>query len=178
MSNLNQLATRVARRIHSSVFAVDVEVADNTGTTTRSAPQAPRAGAKVNPDKLLARLGRVMAAAHPGAALTVTTPDDGKTYTLTAPGGAFDNRAGTPAPVQADGPESPSPDIRLLTAGERLTQAPRALMICGPGTLQVRTLGTPGEYQPPFEVAAIPSLPIRVLEIGPLTTAGPIFGLY
>jgi hypothetical protein len=178
MSNLNALASRLHRRIAGVDFAISIDVTDETGTITITGPHGARPGRKVNARALLARLSRVMAAAHPGATISVLTPDTGDRFDLAAPGGAFDDRPVMDRFVVAQDEISPSADARILAPSTRLVAPCRALMICGAGNLQIRTAGTPGEFQPAFPVPQGLTLPIRALEIGPATTASPIIALF
>ncbi|MEP1612653.1 MAG: hypothetical protein ABJL72_12125 [Roseobacter sp.] len=177
MSNLNDLTSLIGRKIAGASHAITVEVIDATGNQTTSAPTLPQPGRTVNQRHVYAQMGRIMASAHKGAVINVSLPDLGYTFSISAPGGAFDNRLVSPPPVVPQSAISPSPDLRILTPAERLLQPTRAVQIVSPGDVSFRTTGTPGEYQPTITFPGNQYLPLQVLEIGPLTT-GTVIGLF
>ncbi|QDF14271.1 hypothetical protein vBDshSR4C_023 [Dinoroseobacter phage vB_DshS-R4C] len=170
MSRLKHLAATADRALARLSYAASIRVEDATGAITCHSP--PPTGFGTPPDHLeVARLVQVMMQAAPaGSVATVTTENPTKSTTLTAPGGAYDNRPPSPPAPSPDTIMSPSADLRPLAPGVRLTQPTRALRIVVAGDLEVRTVGTPSELQPPFP-APVGLIPLQVTEIGEGTTA-------
>lgn len=176
MSNIKELATRVARELSSTRFAVSVVLSDSASPSETVAHMpsvvVPGTMAAIRP-----ALARIMAGAHPGAVAVVTVPATDETATLAAPGGAFDGRALTPPPPVGTGPLSTAGDVRTITKGVRVTPPTRMLLVVTDGTLALRTVGTPETIQTAFAVKAGLQIPVAVLEVGSDSTAT-VLGLF
>lgn len=177
MSNLTDLAKRMARRLAGVPYAITVKLSTPTESITVASPAFAVPGGLVDLREAYSTVSRVMARAQGREVAEVTVGNTGEEFTVAGPGGAFDGRvltANVPIPEHVN---SPSSDIRPIVPGARMIRATRAVHFTTGGIVQLRTLGTPGSYQVPFPVPAGLTLPVRVLEVGPLTTADAI-GLF